>query len=141
MPIKIATAVAIAGCNTVVDLIDLDGTDNKLNIYAGTPPATPDDALAGNTLLIEFDLPDPAFGDAVDANNGGTATLNAVTPVTALATGTATFFRILDGDGTPLMQGDVTDTAGSGSLKLSSVAVIEDIDVSVVSMTITLPKG
>jgi hypothetical protein len=141
MPIKIATAVAIAGCNAAVDLIDLDGTANKLNIYSGAAPATPDDALAGNTLLIEFDLPDPSFGDAVDANNGGTATLNAVTPTTALATGTASFFRILDGDGTPLIQGDVTDTAGSGSLKLSSVAVIQDIDVSVVSMTITLPKG
>lgn len=141
MPIKIAAAAAIVGCNALVDLIDLDGTANKLNIYSGVEPADADTALSGNTLLIEFDLPDPSFGDAVDANGGGTATLNAVTPTTALATGTASFFRVLDGDGTCIIQGDVSDTAGSGSLKLSSVAVIQDIDVSVVSMTITLPKG
>jgi len=142
MPIKISTDAAIAGCNAVVDMLDTLGVDNKLCVYSGVAPASPEDPLAGNTLLIEFALKDPAFGAAVDANNGGTATLDTPDPTTALATGTASFFRLLMGDGlTCLVQGDVTDTAGTGSLKLSSVAVIQDIDVSVVSLTMTLPKG
>lgn len=143
MPIKISIAASIAGCNAVAALLDAAGTDNKLAVYSGTLPANADAALSGNTKLIEFNLADPAFATAVDANGGGTATLDndPVLTTTALATGTATFFRLVNGAGATVIQGDVTDTAGSGSMKLSSVAVIIGIDVSVVSVTLTLPRG
>ena len=58
-----------------------------------------------------------------------------------LATGTAAFFRIIDGDGSTRIQGSVTDTGGNGDLKLSSTAIIMDIDVTVVSLTITMPEA
>jgi hypothetical protein len=140
MTIKISVAAAIAACDTLVDLIDVGGTANHLRIYSGTEPATADTALSGNTMLVNFDLPDPSFGAAVSANGGGTATLNTTSPVTAAATGTATFFRVLAGDGTTvIMQGSVSDTGGSGDLKLSSTAIVSGIDVEIVSMTVTLP--
>lgn len=141
MVLRIANEAAIAAAEAVADLVDAGATASKLIIYGGAAPAEPNVAIGAQPKLVEFDLPDPAFGAGADTNPGGTVTLNAVTPVQALATGTATFFRLVNGDGLVVGQGTVTDTTGNGDLKLSSTSIISGIDVTVVSGTVTMPES
>lgn len=140
MALKLAAVAAIAAANAVVDLIDA-GAAGNLIIYSGAEPATPETAIGAQVPLVNFELPDPAFGAASDTVNGGAATLNAVTPVDAIATGTATFFRILDGNDVVLLQGTVTDTAGNGDLKVSSTSIVDGIEVTIVSLVYAQPKA
>ena len=141
MSIRIASAAAIAACNAINALVDGGSAGGKLNIYAGSRPATVDTAVSGQTLLVSFTLGDPSFGAATDVTDGGQATANSIAAVQAAATGTATWFRVFDSDNAPIFDGDVTNTAGSGDLKLSSVSIVSGIDVSVVSLTTKMPKG
>lgn len=140
MPIKLAPATAVAMANAGVATIDGGPAAGKLRIYSGVQPADPTVAPSG-TLLVEFTLGDPAFGAAVDGVAGASAPGNTVAPVPAAATGTAAWFRIVDSTDAAVLDGDVTDTAGTGSLKVSSTAIIAAIDVSIVSMSFTQPKG
>ena len=131
MPIKLAAAKAIAMVNAAAAFSDGGAAASKLRIYSGAQPANPDAAATG-TILVEFTLGDPAFGAVADGN--------AVAPVAATATGTAAWFRMVDSNNAAIIDGDVTDTAGTGSLKVSSTAIIAAIDVSIVSMSFTVPK-
>lgn len=144
MTVHLANAVAIVACDAINARIN-SGVANSgkgmLRIYSGTRPATADDALTTQSKLIEFTLPNPCFAPAVEVGATGTATANAITPVTALASGSATFFRIVNSDGIIIFDGDVTDTTGAGDLKLSTVAVVNGIDVTVVSLTAIMPEG
>lgn len=144
MTLSISNAQAVQACDAFVDSVDL-GTTNaqgKLVIYSGTAPALVDTALSGNTVLAELNLSQPAFGGAVDAAPGATATANAITDdAAANNTGTATFFRILDRDDTPRIQGSVTVTGGGGELQLNSVAIQSGATVQVTSLTVTMPEG
>lgn len=140
MPIKIAPATAIAMANAGVATIDGGAAAGKLRIYSGAQPADPTQPATG-TLLVDFTLGDPAFAGATDGVAGASAAGNVVAPVPATATGTAAWFRIVDSDDAAILDGDVTDTAGTGSLKVSSTAIIAAIDVSIVSMSFTQPKG
>jgi hypothetical protein len=130
---SITTAARNAAADAVVDLVDVGGT-GTLRIYDGTAPADANAALSGNTLLAQLTMSATAFGTAA----AGVATAAAITQdSSADATGTATFFRILSGAGTPLviMQGSVgTATA---DLVLNSVAISSGAAVSVSSLTYT----
>lgn len=142
MTLSIANAQAIQGCDAFVDACDLGTTDPNatLTIYSGTPPANVDAALSGNTVLAELEMSNPAFGAAVDINPGARATANAITSdSSANATGTATFFRILDRNNTPRIQGTV-GTSGS-DLNFNSVAFSSGATVSITSLTVTMPEA
>lgn len=142
MTVRLSNAAARAACDSINGLIDVgSGGAAKLTIYDGARPANVDDAITGQTTLVDFDLPSPAFAAATDTAGGGHATANEIDTVQADATGTATFFRAFDKDGNAVFDGSITDTTGSGDLKLSSTAVISGIDVSVVSLTTTMPKA
>lgn len=141
MALKLGVATAIAAANAAVDLVDGGTPASTLVIYDGTEPADPSVAITTEVALVTFELPDPAFGDAADTAGGGQATANAVTSVVADADGTATWFRIIDGDDNVIMQGAVTDTSGSGDLKVSSTSIVTGIEVSVISLTYTQPKA
>lgn len=92
----------------------------------------------GGSLLVEFVLPNPAFGAAV----GGIATANAVTPTVGLpaaGTGTTvTHYELYQSDGTTLLrEGAVTHTSGGGDVKLDNTSVAESQNITITSMTIT----
>lgn len=143
MAVHLANAVARAACDTINHQIDLGGGGTGrgfLRVYAGARPAAADTPLTTQTLLIEFKLPNPTFQAAVKVGSTGTATAFPVDPVTAKASGTASFFQVLNSDAVVIFDGDVTDTAGNGDLKLSTVAVVQGIDVTVVSLTAIMPE-
>jgi len=104
-------------------------SQGKLKIYDGSRPAT---GGAATTLLAELTLDDPAFGAAV----AGVLTAGAITGDTSAdATGTATWFRLEDSDGTHVLDGDV-GTSGS-DLNLNTVALTAGVQVDVTSMVLT----
>lgn len=142
MTLSIANAQAIQGCDAFVDACDLGSTDATadLVIYSGTPPALVDSALSGNTVLASLLMSNPAFGAAADIAPGARATANAISDDTAAdATGTATFFRILDRNNVPRIQGTV-GTSGT-ELIINSTAIQVNATVRVTSLTVTMPEG
>ena len=109
----------------------------SLRIYSGTPPANGDAALSGNTLLANL-----AFGATVfGAASNGVATANAITAdSSADATGTASFFRALESDGTTVVFQGTVGTSGA-ELNLSSLSIVAAGNVSVSSLTYTQAKS
>ena len=141
MAVRISNAAAIAACDAIVGGIDTGAGTANLVIYSGALPAEAETAIDAQVALVTFLLPNPAFAGAVDINPGAQAIANPIDAVQADETGTATFFRIYDADGATVLQGTVTNTEGNGDLKLSSTAIIADIDVTVVSLTATMPEA
>lgn len=108
----------------------LDQTWDQANsgtivIYSGTPPATADAALSGNTALATLTFGAAAFAAA----SAGSKTANAITQDSdAAATGTATFFRAKTAGGTVIAQGSVGAT-GSGEALILPTTTINQHDV------------
>lgn len=142
MASSISNVAARAACDAVVDLVDGGAGAGLLRIYSGTIPTDADTALGAQVLLAELTMSDPAFGAAADANPGGRATASAITGDTsANATGTASFYRMVDSNGVTIVQGSVTATGGGGDLQLNSVAIQSGAAVTVTSFTLTMPEG
>lgn len=119
--------------NTRLDAVDTAANAGAgaalLRIYDGSRPATGGTAT---TLLAELTMSDPAFGAA----SGGTLTAGAITSDTsANATGTATWFRLVDSDANFVMDGDV-GTSGS-DLNLNTTSIVAGGTVQVTSFVLT----
>lgn len=91
-----------------------------LRIYSGTQPAT---GGAETTLLAQLTC-NATFAPGAAA---GVLTLNGITPASsAAASGTATWFRIYQSNGTThCLDGDVsTQAAGTGDLQLDNTGIV-----------------
>lgn len=142
MTLSIANAQAIQACDNFVDACDLGTTNPQatLVVYSGTPPARVDASLSGNTVLAQLPMSNPAFGNATNISPGARATANAITDDTAADnTGTASFYRILDRNNVPRIQGTV-GTSGA-DLNLNAVALVQNAKVQVSSLTCTMPEA
>lgn len=119
--------------NAQLDAISAYVGDNaKLRIYSGTQPASAGGALGvGNDLLAEFALGSP-FANAA-ANGVLSPTLPGDT--TALATGTASWFRVISADGTTIGIDGTVGTSGT-DLVLSAVNLDVGETVSISSWSI-----
>jgi hypothetical protein len=114
---------AVAAQSAVADQLG-GGT---LVMYSGTAPAGPNEALSGNTALATFTFSAAASQGTPSA---GSMTLAfSATTVTAAATGTATFFRIISSGATALIQGTV-GTSGA-DWNLTSTAITSGDNVSI----------
>lgn len=95
--------------------------------YSGTPPAGPNEALSGNTALATWTF---AVAGSQGTPAGGVMNLTfSATTVTASASGTATFFRMLDSASNVLMQGTI-GTSGA-DFNLSSTSITSGGTVSI----------
>lgn len=118
----------------VTPLVDAGPAAGLFRIYSGTPPANADTALSGNTLLSENTMSDPSFPAAAGAP--GVLTASAITDdSSANATGTPSFFRLVDSTGSVVMQG----TAGTSGtdLILTAGTITAGIAVSISSFAVT----
>lgn len=132
MAINRSNAAVNAEATNVCALLN----NGYLRIYSGTQPATADTALSGNTLLAELRFGATAFG----APTAGQASANTITQdSSADNTGTATFFRALESDGTTAVFDGTVGTSGA-DLNLNSTAIQVGGTVSVTSMTYTATK-
>ena len=118
--------------NAITAEVDAGTGAGKLRIYDGTRPADADTAVGAQVLLAELTMNDPS----APAASGGVLTFNAITADTdADASGTATWFRLVDSDNNAVLDGDV-GTSGS-DLNLNSVSISAGQQVAVTSFTIT----
>lgn len=115
--------------NQLDQITSLAGTSATLKIYDGTRPAT---GGTVTTLLVTLTCNATAFAPAASA---GVLTLNAITSGTAVATATATWFRIASSGATFVMDGSV-GTSGA-DLNLSTTSIVSGATVSISSATIT----
>jgi hypothetical protein len=107
-------------------LITYAGTGALINIYAGSQPANANTAIAGQTLLVTLTVTG-AFG--TDSN--GTITISTVANGTAVATNTATFFRITKSDTTTVvMDGSVATSDADLVLNNTSIATGQVVSIS-----------
>jgi len=136
---RVATAVRRSMGDAATNLVDAGSDPGILTIYDGTVPTSVNDGLSDQTALASLTMSDPAFA-ATDST--GVAEANAITAdSSADATGTASFFRIADGDGVVRFQGDVTATDEGGDLELSTTAIQAGVEVSISSLTLTVPEA
>lgn len=136
MPTRISTSARNAAANAIAALVDAGAGPGVIQLRTGAQPATPSDPATG-TLLATFTLEDPAFGAAV----GGVATLD-VSPIpsaTAVADGTAGWFRMLDSTGAAVIDGTV-GTVGQ-QLNLNTTTIATGATVQITSGNITMPGG
>lgn len=132
MALSYTTALRNTRLTAIATALNAAATAGKIRVYDGTPPASVNDALSGNTQLAELPLSDPSELTIT----GGVFTLDAITQdASADASGTASFFRGLDGDNNPVIQGTV-GTSGA-DMNLNSVNITVGGTVSCTSAVIT----
>jgi len=113
----------------ITAVVDAGAGAGTLRIYDGTRPATGGTAT---TLLAELTFTDPSFSAA----SSGVLTADTITDdSSANATGTATWFRVVDSDATFVMDGNV-GTSGS-DLNLNTTSIVSGNTVSCTSFVIT----
>lgn len=111
------------------------GTAAKVQIWAGSMPATCATAIGAQTKLVEITL---ASDWAANASAGSKAFSNTPINGTASGTGTAAFFRIVDNAGTTChMQGSIA-TSGA-DLNLDNTSINTGQTVSITSWQLTAP--
>lgn len=135
MPVfKLSTSTRSAMANAVVAAIDAGSGPALLRFYTGTMPAGPDTAVSTQTLLGTLTCSDPC---ATQSN--GVITFASITQdSSADATGTCTWARLVTSDGTAVADFDVTDTGGTGSIKLNVVTIVTGGPITMTSLTITM---
>lgn len=107
-------------------LITYAGSNCIIRIYDGSQPANANTAITTQTLLVSLPV-SGTFG--TDSN--GTITLSAVTSASAVATGTASFFRIVKSDGTTVvMDGSVGTSNADMILNTTAIANTQTVAIS-----------
>jgi hypothetical protein len=130
MAIKFDTTTRNAEMDAVTTRV---GTSARLRVYNGTRPANVGTAISSQTMLVELICNATAFAPAA---SGGVLTANAISNGTASATGTASWFRLFQSNGTTaIMDGDVS-TSGA-DLNLNNTSIATSQTVSVTSFTVT----
>ena len=123
---KLSASGRNAALNAALDVLN----GGSLRVYDGTQPADPDTAITSQVLLATLPLNATAFAAA----SAGSKTANSITSATAVATGTATWYRFVTSGGTAVFDGSV-GTATS-NLIFGSVAFSAGATVSVTPLAI-----
>ena len=130
MAISLAVLAKNAKLNAITTYA---GGSALLRIYDSTVPATADTALGAQVLLAELTM-NATFAPAA---SGGVLTANAITQdSSANATGTATFFRIYQSNGTTVVAQGTVGTSGA-DLNMNTTSIVSGGPVAVSSLVWT----
>lgn len=129
MPLN--TQLANATVNGQGDNLSARLNSGFLRIYDGTQPATADTAITTQVLLAELTF----SATAAPATVNGLITFNAIgSDTSANATGTASWFRCFQSNGTTVVMDGSVGTSAS-NLILNSTSIVSGGTVSVSSFT------
>lgn len=107
-------------------LITYAGSGCKIDIYAGTQPANANTAISTQTKLVEL-----VVAGTFGTDSSGTITIGTVTNGTAVASGTASFFRIFKSDGTTVvMDGSVGTVSADMILNTTAIVLGQTVAIS-----------
>ncbi len=129
----ISTAARNAAMDAVTALINVGGA-GTIEIYDGSQPATPGTAVTTQNKLVTLTFSATSFA----ASSAGTATANAITNGTAIASGTPAWARIKSGGGTAVI--DCTVGTSGTDIVLASGTIGSGSTVSLTSFTLTHPQ-
>ena len=111
----------------------------SLIIYSGTEPSNPDTAISGNTALATYTISATACGSNSTSGSFKVCTVSFSNgTVTASASGTATWFRILESDGTTADFDGTVGTSGS-DINLNSTSITSGGNVTLSSFQLKMP--
>lgn len=133
--INVSTPVANDMLDVLAAAVDAAATAGHIEVRSGTKPANADTAPSDGAVLADFTLADPSFAAAtaraldLDADPDISAT--------AIATGTASWARVYDGDDNVVFDGDV-GTSGTVFL-IASTAITSGQTVNLTVGTIGFP--
>lgn len=135
MPVtKLSAATRSAMANALLAAIDAGSGPALLRFYTGTMPASPETAVTSQTLLGTLTCSDPSA-----TQSGGTLSFAIIADdASSDATGTATWARLETSDGTAIADFDVTNTAGTGAIKLNSVSVVAGGSIGMTLLSIAM---
>jgi len=108
----------------------------SINIYSGSQPANANAGAGGATLLATLTLPSPTFGSA----SGGVLTANAITAQNAVATGLATWFRVLKSDASTVVYDGTVGTSGA-NMNMSNTSLVAGGSVAITSLQFSLVEA
>lgn len=129
MAIAYADSIITSRLEAIRTACDAGATGALINIYSGSRPSKGGTAT---TLLAQLTMSTTAFG----AVSGGSITANSITQdSSANATGTATWFRVTDSDGTFVLDGSVGTSGADLNLNSTSITATTTT-VSVTSFVI-----
>lgn len=134
MAISINTALR----NLLADAFGLNFDSGLVRVYDGAPPTDADAALGAQVLLAEITLPADAFAAAV---GGAIAKSGTWDDQDINASGTAAWFRLLDGAATEILQGTITATAGGGDMEVDDINFVAGGVFTVTSFSVTMPAA
>lgn len=148
---RAAKAAIKAAVDAVVDKLDAGtatAANARVRLYNGAQPASPDAAIntITNTLIAELDLGTAAvFGAAATGTGGEASYIKAeaanlpVTNTAATATGTPTWFRSVDADGTAILDGSVGTKTTTADLVLDNTSIVAGQNVKLNSWKVRMP--
>lgn len=134
---KISNAAAAAAAASIATLLN----SGYLRFYDSTggtgQPATVNTAIGSQVLLAELRF----NATAASSTTNGVITFAAITSDTdADATGTATWFRAFESDGTTAIWDGSIGTSGA-TINIPTVSIVQHAQVDVTSLTLTVNKG
>lgn len=133
MAVVLGNSAKNAMLNALRALIDAGSGAGTIKIYTAPKPSN-GAAVTSQTLLAELTFSDPSAPTAA----GGVLTFDPITgDSSANASGTATWARISDSAGNFVADLDVSDTLGSGELKLTTTTIVAGGTVNVTSGTVS----
>jgi hypothetical protein len=144
MSLLISASDAIAGLAAIIARLNTNGGHPLLEVYNGARPATLTEPIGARVKLVVLSLDNvAAFQAPVDV--GGQpyvqSTANTIADTPALATSVATWFRVVDDAGVAHWIGDVTEANLGGDLEISSVNMVQDVNVVTVALRVRFPKS
>lgn len=129
--------IAVARRNEMLNALIDNLNSGKFRVYSGTRPTDADTALSGNTLLAELTLNATFSPNA----SSGSLTANAITQDSAAdATGTASFVRVFESDGTTVVMDLSVGTSGA-EINFATLSFVANAVIQVTSLSISLPVG
>lgn len=136
MTLKLPLAIQNALATLVANAVDAGGSAGEINVYTGAQPASSNDPASG-VLLLTWTLNDPAFGAVL----AGVATLDVAPAITttAVAAGTAGWFRISDSTGATVYDGSV-GAAPANQLTFDNPVLVLGQTVNLTAGTLTQPS-
>ena len=137
MALKLSTSLADAKLAAVTTACN----NGYIRIYDGVEPATANTSLSGNNVLAELRFSATSFGTPSTSGADRVIAANSISQDDAAnATGTATFFRVFQSNGTTIVFQGTVGTSGQ-QLNLASTSIVVEGPVQVSSMTYTQPTA
>jgi hypothetical protein len=129
MAVQLSTTSRNARLDSIETTI---GTNPVIDFRTGTQPANCALTNSG-TRLGQITLP----SDWLETASSGTKIKNGTWSGTAVATGTAGYFRINSSDGVCHIQGNITGIDGGGDMELGTTSIIIDQTITVSTFILT----